>query len=340
MRYGNVRDQILVYVEPGRESIDSSSLSLLTKARDLATKMSRKLVVVVLGRPSDDAAFALLRQKGVDEVLVVEHALLGQTNLDLYSNVLADIAREEQPRVLLLPHTVVGVEVASLVAGRIGIPPVTNCIDIEPVGDSVRVTRPMFGGTRHAVLVIEAGHPIVGTLQSRRWPAADVEAREPVVTRYDPSAAGELVTRIKVLSTIQPPKGGIDLTKAEIIVSVGRGIGSKSNIGLYQQLAEALGGTLACSRPVADLGWLPEEHLVGMSGTTVKPKVYLACGISGAYQHIVAMQDSQAIIAINNDPAAPIFEVAHAGVVADLNQIVPALLEAARASRFSDKSGD
>lgn len=332
MKYGNVRDQVLAYVEPGRESLDSSSLSLLTKARDLATKMSRRLVVVVVGRLNDDAALAVLGQKGVDEVLVVEHPDLEQTNLDLYSSVLADIAREERPRVFLLPHTVVGIELVSLVAGRVVIPPVTNCVDIEPVEDAVRVTRPMFGGTRHATLMISEGYPVVATLQSRRWPGVGSEAREPGVTRYDPATVGGLLTRIKVLSTIQPPKGGIDLTKAEIIVSVGRGIGSKANLGLYQQLAEALGGVLACSRPVADLGWLPEEHLVGMSGTTVKPKVYLACGISGAYQHIVAMQESQAIIAINNDPSAPIFEVAHAGVVADLNQIVPALLEAAKAS--------
>ncbi len=332
MQQLSTNDQILVYVERGAQSIDTASVNLLAKAKDLAVRMSCKLIAVTLGEDGHEPGIAALAQKGVDGILAVEHAEAGKHNVELFSSLLAEVVRAEHPRIFLVPHTVMGVEVACLVAGKLGIAPATNLIDIEPQDGSVIVTRPMFGGTRHVKVLIGAGSPIIGTLQSRTWTAQPVEGREPAVTRCRPSAASDLLARIKMLSTIEPSRGGVDLTKAQIIVSIGRGIGAKTNIPLYRDLADLLGGVLACSRPIADLSWLPSEHLVGISGSTVRPKVYLACGISGAYQHLAAMQDAQTIIAINSDPTAPIFEVAHYGIVMDLNQVVPCLLEIAKAS--------
>jgi electron transfer flavoprotein alpha subunit len=144
---------------------------------------------------------------------------------------------------------------------------------------------------------------------------------------------GGYVPRSRVLRVSEAPKGDVDLTKAEIIVAVGRGIGNEDQIHIAAELADALGGVLACSRPVVDVGWLPRERQVGASGKTVTPKVYLACGISGAIQHLTGMRDSNRIIAINKDPNAPIFQVAHIGVVGDLFEIVPALTKAAKENR-------
>lgn len=331
-----VKSQVFVFIERKGQSIDSGSLNLLPKARDLAGKISGKTVAVTLS-PLSDVEVSALAREGVNEVIAAESPSLAEYNPELYSNVLTELIRRESPAMFLAAHTVIGVEVVASVAGKLGVLLLTNCIDmdIEPASGGVLVTRPMFGGSKHVKMTVPASVAIVGTLQSRSWEIQACEAPKPVVRQYDPSLTGELLSRVKVLSTLRPSKGGLDLTKADIIVSIGRGIGSKNEIPMYRELADALGGVLACSRPLTDQGWLPPEHLVGMSGSTVKPKVYLACGISGAYQHIMAMQDTQAIIAINKDPSAPIFEVAHYGAVADLNKVIPSLLKLAKESRAS-----
>ncbi|MFQ5343067.1 MAG: electron transfer flavoprotein subunit alpha/FixB family protein [Anaerolineae bacterium] len=330
MQRGSVQDHLLVWVERKGHSIDSASLALLTSAGELAARMSCRLVAVVLGQPSEDRFIPILEQRGVDEILLVENPALADHNAELFSKILADLVRAESPKMLLMPHTVAGIELSGSVAGKLSFPLLTNCINIEPSTGSLAVTRPMFGGTRHVRLVVGHSTPIVATLRGNNTQNQPLPSEGARIRRYDPSSAGELLSRIRLLSTVQPPRGGVDITKADIVVSIGRGIGSKANILLYQQLADALGGVVACSRPLVDKGWLPPEHLVGISGSTVKPKVYLACGISGAVQHIVAMHESQGIIAINTDPAAPIFEIAQVGAVADLNQVIPVLLELAK----------
>ncbi len=332
MQQVSIKGQILAYVEHSGASVDGASLNLLVKVRALANSMSAKVIAVVVGQPGHDVGLDALAQNGVDGLLVVEHPDLAQYNPELFSKIMADIVRDEQPRMFLAPHTVIAMEIASSVAGRLGIPPITNCLDIEMADGKLLVTRPMFGGTRHVRTTVE-GSPIIGTLRSKVWPSSQLQAGGPAIRRYDPSTVGDLLTRIKVLSTIEPDKGDLGLNTAELIVSIGRGIGTKANIPMYRELAEALGGVLGCSRPLVDLSWLPKEHQVGISGNTVKPKVYLACGISGAYQHIAGMQESQTIIAVNNDPTAPIFEVAQYGAVADLSQVAPRLLELAKATR-------
>ena len=201
-------------------------------------------------------------------------------------------------------------------------------MNIELRDGAVTVTRPLFDGTMHAHIALDETATAVVALQKGSVPTTAPSAKQAVVQAITIDV-NSVPSRSRVLDITEEPKGDVDLGKAEIIVAVGRGIGDQEKIHFTADLAEALGGTLACSRPVVDVGWLPRERQVGASGKSVAPKVYIACGISGAIQHLTGMRDSKRIIAINKDPNAPIFQVAHIGVVGDLFQIVPALTKAA-----------
>jgi electron transfer flavoprotein alpha subunit len=220
-------------------------------------------------------------------------------------------------------------ELAPAVASKLGVNALTNCVNVEVRDGAVTVTRPLFDGTMHAEIALEENGTTVIALQKGSAIAATPSAKQPVVYSLVMDLKS-IPSRSRVLEITEEPQGEVDLSKAELIVAVGRGIGDKDKIHLTAELAEALGGALACSRPVVDVGWMPRERQVGASGKSVAPKVYVACGISGAIQHLTGMRDSQRIIAINKDPNAPIFHVAHTGVVGDLFEIIPALTKAAR----------
>ena len=230
---------------------------------------------------------------------------------------------------MLIGYSLVGMELTPAIASKLGMNALTNCVNIEICDGVVTVTRPLFDGTMHAHIAMEENATAVVALQKGSAPATAPSAKQAVVQSITIDV-NSIPSRSRVLEITEEPKGDVDLGKAEIIVAVGRGIGDKEKIHFTAELAEALGGTLACSRPVVDVGWLPRERQVGASGKSVAPKVYVACGISGAIQHLTGMRDSKRIIAINKDPNAPIFQVAHIGVVGDLFEIVPALTRAAQ----------
>jgi electron transfer flavoprotein alpha subunit len=184
----------------------------------------------------------------------------------------------------------------------------------------------------HAEIALEENETAVIALQKGSFAARESTAKQATVELLSVDVQN-IPSRSKVLEITEEPRGDVDIAKAEIIVSVGRGIGNEDKIHFTAELAEALDGVLACSRPIVDVGWLPRERQVGASGKTVAPKVYVACGISGAIQHLTGMRDAKRIIAINKDPNAPIFQVAHVGVVGDLFEIVPALTKAAKEAK-------
>jgi electron transfer flavoprotein alpha subunit len=217
-------------------------------------------------------------------------------------------------------------ELAPAIASLLGINAFTNCVHVEMREGAVTVTRPLFDGTQHAHIALDESAVIA--LQKGLFAPLEPSAKKAAVETVAIDSKN-LPSRSKVLTIIEEPAGDVDIGKAEIIVSIGRGVGNENKIPILAELAEALGGVLACSRPVVDVGWLPRERQVGASGKTVTPKIYVACGISGAIQHLTGMRDSRRIIAINKDPNAPIFGVAHIGVVGDLFEIVPALTKAA-----------
>ncbi len=311
---------VLVLAEHKNGELDGITLQLLSKGRQLADTLGMPLEVLVLGNKPESVTRTLLN--GVADVLLLaEHPLLDPYNPEVYCSVVADLVKNSNPRVFLIGHTFLGMEIGPAISAKLGINAFTNCVDVESSDGILTVTRPFFNGTVHAKLQIEGPGPHMVSLQKGGLPKRSVSGRTTKVVTV-PVQIDQNSLRTRVIGYVEASTAGIDVTKADIVVAVGRGIGGKANIKLVEDLAKAMGGVVACSRPVADLGWLPQEHLVGMSGRTVKPRVYLACGLSGASQHVAGMIESQLIIAINKDRSAPIFQVAHCGVVEDLFKIV------------------
>lgn len=319
---------ILALVEHSDGRIDSLSSQLLTIGHRLAVEMKVDLVAAVIGHRIQNVVDAI-QGYGTDRILTVDDPALTLAAAEVHAHVFAEVARQVAPRLVLVGYSLIGMELTPAIASKLGMNALTNCVNVEFRDGAITVTRPLFDGTVHAQIAIEGKTSAVVALQRGSVPATAPSTKQAVVQSITIDFSS-IPTRSRVLEITEEPKGDVDLAKADIIVAVGRGIGAKEKIHLTAELAEALGATLACSRPVVDVGWLTRERQVGASGKNVAPKVYVACGISGAIQHLTGMRDSKQIIAINKDPNAPIFQVAHIGVVGDLFEIVPALTKAAR----------
>ena len=322
---------ILVLVEHADGKVDSVTLQLLAVGRTLATALKTQLIALAVGHRLE-AVSAAIQGHGMDRIVVVDHPELALAAGEVQAQAIAEVARQIDPRILLIGYSLVGMELTPAVATKLGVNAFTNCVNLEIRDGVVTVTRPVFDSTQHAHVALDENERAVIALQKGSFaPIAATSTQAPVeLVTIDVAA---IPARSKILAIAEAPTGDVDITKAEIVVSVGRGIGMAEKIPLIAELAEALGGVLACSRPVVDVGWLPRERQVGASGRTVTPKIYVACGISGAIQHLTGMRDANRIIAINKDPDAPIFGVAHFGVVGDLFEIVPALTKAAKQAR-------
>ena len=319
---------ILVLVEQSEGKIESMTSQLLAIGRQLAAEMKVELVAAAIGHRMANVV-ETLQGSGIDRILVVDDPALALAAGEVQAHVFAEVARLIEPRLVLVGYSLIGMELTPAIASKLGMNAFTNCVNLELRDGAITVTRPLFDGTMHAHIAMEETATAVVALQKGSAPATAPSAKKAVVQSITMDVKS-IPSRSRVLEITEEPKGDVDLGKAEIIVAVGRGIGDKEKIHFTAELAEALGGTLACSRPVVDVGWLPRERQVGASGKSVAPKVYVACGISGAIQHLTGMRDSKRIIAINKDPNAPIFQVAHIGVVGDLFEIVPALTKAAQ----------
>lgn len=320
----NNHKNILILAESRDGIVDTLVFQMAGKGRELADRLGCQLNVLLLGSQLDAPVKQLL-EHGFDTIFVADHEKLEPYNQELYTKVICNFLQNNLPSVFLLGYSYLGMELGPAVANRLGITLASNCVDLELFDGKMLVSRPMYGGRVYAKF--EAAQlPVIISIQKGALSAITPQLKPttvvPVNVEPDPGV------RTKILSLLGQETSGIDITKAEILVSVGRGIGTKANIELAQQLAEALNGTVCGSRPITDMGWLPHECHVGISGRTVHPKVYIACGISGASQHVAGMRDANLIIAINKDPNAPIFRVAHTGVVGDLLEVIPALLEA------------
>ena len=325
-----MKGDILVLSEHKGEDIDNITYELLTKGREIADISGVKLLALVLGENTDSAAKTLSAMGVVDNVLVVNHQALNDRNTETYCNAISQVVKEFNPGVFLLGYTFLGMEIGPWISARMNVSLVSNCVDLEISDGVTTVTRPMHNGTLHVKchLPEESLHVVSfqkGALNRQaEWKTAISSAISPVSVDID-----EAALKSRVIGLVEAV-GEVDITKSEIIVSAGRGIGDKANLKLLQDLADVLGGTVAGSRAVVDMGWLPLERQVGISAKTVTPKVYLACGISGASHHVAGMGDSDTIIAINKDPNAPIFNVAHYGIVGDVLEILPVITEEAR----------
>jgi len=308
--------ELLAVAERLRGEVKEQSL----EASGLASRLGLKASCALLTGPSEEGWPELV--KFYDEVVHVKHYLLAQPCPVVYSEALAKVVELRDPKLVVMPHSSMGMELAPYLAAKLGAPVVTDVVDVEVRGSELRASRYLYGGKVLARVRLAQADRYVLTLR----PGAFKPAPRPSPGRIvELSLSLEAAPSRRLLGYVEPEAGEVDIAKAQVIVSVGRGLRDKANLPAVEELAKLLGGVVACSRPRVDKGWLPKDRQVGNSGKTVKPRLYLALGISGAFQHVVGMKDSDLIIAVNKDPNAPIFNVAHYGVVEDLLKVVDAL---------------
>jgi electron transfer flavoprotein alpha subunit len=291
-----------------------------------AQSLGEPVKVAVLGAGADDAAAELSAAEAA-EIIVVDAAALAEYTADGYVLALAALVGQEQPSLVFLPHTYQTRDFAPALAARLGRALVTDVIAIKKSGDRHAYVRPVFQGKLNADVDASGPAPHFVTFQIGAFRAdAAVRGASPAPLRKAAVAVDAGAIRQKVEPPFQEARQAVDLSQAERIVSVGRGIKGQEHLKIAQDLAAALGAEIAASRPICDAGWLPMDRQIGSSGQTVAPKLYVALGISGAIQHLVGMKGSRTIVAVNKDAEAPIFEIADFGIVGDLFEIVPALI--------------
>jgi electron transfer flavoprotein alpha subunit len=320
-------DSILVIVEQHEGKLNRVSWETLTAGQALAAETGWTLEAAVAGSGVASLANEVAGKK-VAKVYALESPKLEPYTPDAFAAALKQFIASKQPKLVLMPHTYQVRDFVPKLATAMERAAISDCIGYKKDGNKLLFTRQMFQGKLAADVTFTCDAPWFVTFQNGAFRGDKVEAGSaaaPVETVNIEIADG--VVRNKPQEVFKEAKQAVDLTQAEIIVSVGRGIKEQKNIELAKQLAEALGGELAASRPICDSGWLPMDRQIGSSGQTVAPKLYLALGISGAIQHIVGMKGARTIIAINKDSEAPIFEIADYAVVGNLFDIVPPMIE-------------
>lgn len=322
---------ILVVMEQQGGAWHRMSWETLAAGQQLAKDLGQPLFAAVAGQ-GIDSLVPELADKKLDKVHVVSHDLLRQYTSDAYTSALEQLIKAHGPSHVLFPHTYQVRDFAPKLATRFNTTLISDVISYHIDGGSPVFVRQMFQGKLNADFRPKGSGPAFVSLQAGAYRAENVEAGSAPVETFTPQLDASQI-RTKPGEPFREAARAVDLTAAEIIVSVGRGIKEKDNIPVVEALAVALGAELAASRPICDNGWLPMERQVGSSGQTVSPKVYIAIGISGAIQHLVGMKGSKTIVAINKDANAPIFEVADYGIVGDLFEVVPALVDAVKKAK-------
>jgi len=295
------------------------SWETLAAGQQLAAQIGQTVSAAVVGQAGE------LVGKKLDRVYAVEHALLATYTADGFTAALEQLIRKIAPSIVLFPHTYQVRDFAPKLATRFDKVLISDTVGLRVESGAPIFVRQLFQGKLNADVKPGAGEPRFVSIQAGAFRADQVEAGTSEAEPFAPELSADML-RAKPLEPFRESARAVDLTSAEIIVSVGRGIKEKDNIPIVEELAKALGAELAASRPICDNGWIPMERQVGSSGQTVSPKMYLAVGISGAIQHLVGMKGAKTIVAINKDANAPIFEVADYGIVGDLFEVVPALV--------------
>jgi electron transfer flavoprotein alpha subunit len=311
---------VLAVADHRRGQLRDVSYELVTAGRELADAMDEELHVAVVS--GDVESFAEdLALEGVDTVHTVAHG--AEFNHDVYLQAIEALDSVVEPTVVLMPNSVNGLDYAPAVASALDRPLVTDAVALE-WDDGLTATREMYASKVETTVDVSADRVAV-TVRGGEWGPTESPG-ESAVEPFDLSI-DESQVRSRVTGFEEVAGGDVDITDADVLVSVGRGIEEEENLSVVEELVDALGATLSASRPIVDNGWLPKNRQVGQSGKVVTPEVYIAIGISGAVQHVAGMKGSETIIAINTDPNAPIFDIADYGVVGDLFDVVPALVE-------------
>lgn len=318
-----------VFVETKEDgSARNVGLELLNPGKELATKQGGKLVAIVIG-DNPEAAVTAAGQQGAEQIIVVSGEEYKNYSTDAYVNAMEYLIKKYGPTTLLIGATNYGRDMGPRLSCRLksGLTADCTALAVNEESGIMEWTRPAFGGNLMATIVCPDGRPQIGTVRPGVFKKQEPQESTAEIIREDYHVAAENI-RTRLIEVIREAAGEIvDLEGAEIIVSGGRGVGGPEGFSVIQNLADALGGTVGASRAAVDAGWIPYAHQVGQTGKTVAPKLYIACGISGAIQHLAGMSGSDYIVAINRDPEAPIFEVANYGIVGNLFDVLPALTE-------------
>jgi electron transfer flavoprotein alpha subunit len=334
---------VFVFAQQVDNVLDGVAFELLGKGKELAKDLNTEVTAVLIGSGVKGLADQLA-EYGADRVIVVDDPQLKDYRTEPYAHALASVINEYKPEIMLVGATAIGRDLGPTVSARVKTGLTADCTMLE-IGDfplnaapgqeqqhnQLLMTRPAFGGNTIATIACPYNRPQMATVRpgvmQKIAPIAGAKAN---VVEYNPGFTPN-DRYVEILKVVKAVKNTANIMDAKILVSGGRGVGSKENFKLLEDLAEVLGGTVSCSRAVVENGWLPVDLQVGQTGKTVRPQIYFAIGISGAIQHVAGMEDSDLIVAINKDEDAPIFDVADYGLVGDLNKIVPALTTALKA---------
>ncbi len=321
---------VAVFIEVLRDGKTGAPVSweLMGKARELAGKLDAKVLGFLAASDPEPLAREAIAY-GCDEVHVVSHPLLRNYFSAPYGKALADLCEEVKPEILLIGATHLGRDLAGIVATRLGTGLTADCtgLDIEEGTGLLLMTRPTFGGNIMATIFCERRRPQMSTVRPKvmRMPERD-GARKGEILRHDWTPPEGALPEIVEFRRDATESGNVDITRSQALVVAGKGACDTASLSLLQELADLLGGVVACSRPVVQSGLLPYQRQVGQTGKTVAPKLYIGVGVSGAIQHLVAIQGAERIVAINSDPNAPIFKAANVGIVGDYHAVVPELI--------------
>ena len=316
--------RVFIIVEHRQGAIRDATFELVTLARELHVKFGLEPAALVIG--SGVKRFAETLSAYLPETIVVEHEMLADFRYETYAAVLRDIIEKETPLLTLCPQSAFGMELAPRLSVELSRPCATDCVRVEMDGPRLVVVRSVYNGKINSSLSFASAGGYLATVRSGSYaPAAEAGSAGTIREYPCPPFGAHFKTEFRGYR--EAASGAIDITQAPFILSVGRGIKDVEHISKAEELAAKLGAVLACSRPVVDKKWLGKERQVGTSGRTVKPKVYLALGISGAFQHLAGVKGSGVFIAVNRDPKAPIFRAADYGVVEDLFKVMDALME-------------
>ena len=317
---------IWVFIEQKNDRVQSVSYELLGKAQELAKKLNCQVSGILIGNKLEDQLDELIFC-GADNIYLVTAAELANFQDEPYTSILVELVKKYKPEILLCGATNIGRSLISRVAINIKAGLTADCtgLDIDPDKKILLQTRPAFGGNIMATIISPDYRPQMATVRHKVFTPMSADKRRKGKIIKESFDASFYASRTKLIDIIEEIESTVNLSEADIIVSGGRGMGGPENFKLLEDLAHVLGAAVGSSRAAVDAGWMPYSHQVGQTGRTVAPKIYFACGISGQIQHLVGMQSSKIIVAINKDPEAPIFKVATYGIVGDLFQVVPEL---------------
>ena len=328
----NLQDykDVYVFAEQRDGVIQNVALELLGKARELADANNEKVVAILLGKDIKGKAQELIAS-GAAKVLVVDHDLLATYLTEPYTQAITQIIKEQKPSILLIGATTIGRDLGPRVSARNVTGLTADATKLEISDDEAhefRMTRPAFGGNLMATILCKQHRPQMSTVRPGVMQKMSADpSRKGEIVDYKVQFDEQKINRVKIIKTVKEEKVITDISQAKILVSGGRGVGTKDGFSKLEALAKELKGEVSSSRAMVDAGVMDQSRQVGQTGKTVRPNLYLACGISGAIQHLAGMEESELIIAINKDKFAPIFSVADLGIVGDLHKIVPMLTE-------------